>query len=100
MDGLTQVPALNFEYDPDRDVLTIEGIKYSGHLFRGFGLETPVGQPVEIVRREDGNVVLRAVNLGVPTDVAARIIETAVELAHRRITHVEAIETFVSLLPN
>ena len=51
--------SLQFSYDEARDVLTIEGIRYSGELFRGIGLETPVGAWIQIVKREDGVVTLR-----------------------------------------
>lgn len=30
-------PSLDFTYDKDRDVITIEGQEYSGEIFRQFG---------------------------------------------------------------
>ena len=46
----------------DGDVVTIYGIKYSGDLFRGLGLETPVGKAFRIVKREDGVVTIETVD--------------------------------------
>lgn len=47
-----RLPTLKFSYDPWTDIITIEGIKYAGSLFRDFGGLLPVGKPFRIVRRE------------------------------------------------
>jgi len=50
---------LNFNYDPDIDVMTIEGVKYHGDLFRSFsenGLE--LNQPFKIVQRDKDGTIL------------------------------------------
>lgn len=45
---------LKFEYDPAQDILTIEGIKYSGGLFRGLGISpSHPDEVMRIVKRED-----------------------------------------------
>jgi hypothetical protein len=49
---------MQFAYDPVDDVLTIEGIRYSGDLFRYFALETPPGRWIRILKREDGRITL------------------------------------------
>lgn len=47
--------ALQVSYDREMDVITIEGIRYSGELFRTFGM-APVGTWLRIMERE--NLVL------------------------------------------
>jgi hypothetical protein len=48
----TPKPPLNFEYDYHRDVMTIEGVKYAGALFREFGINgMPQGQAFTIESR-------------------------------------------------
>jgi hypothetical protein len=49
---------LRFDYDDERDVLTIEGVAYAGGLFRTLGL-APVGAKIEIVAREDDVLTVR-----------------------------------------
>ena len=45
---------LIFSYEaPPIDVITIEGCRYSGHLFRSFG-GLDVGAILQIIKREDG----------------------------------------------
>lgn len=51
------LPTLAVSFDPDTDCLTVEGVKYSGDLFRGLAL-WPVDQRLRIVKREDGVVTL------------------------------------------
>lgn len=54
---MTTTP-LNFAYDADRDVLTVEGVAYSGDLFRAwaaYGLV--VNTPFVITRRRDDGAV-------------------------------------------
>ena len=49
---------IRFWYDPVEDVLTIEGVKYSGELFRTFGVCHP-GTAFRVEeRRQDGVLVL------------------------------------------
>lgn len=49
--------ALQFEYDIVDDVLTIEGVRYSGELFRGLGA-LDVGGLFQIQDRKDGVLTL------------------------------------------
>jgi len=58
---------LRIAYDSASDVLEIEGVKYSGDLFRRLG-DGPMGiQPsspdevFKIVKREDGTIIIRVV---------------------------------------
>ncbi len=45
---------LQFEYDETKDVLTIEGIQYSGELFRDWSANgMPVGQVFSIEKRSE-----------------------------------------------
>ncbi len=46
---------LQFEYDEEKDVMTIEGMKYSGDFFRIFlseGLD--IGESFVLAKQEDG----------------------------------------------
>lgn len=45
-------------YDPQLDVIEIEGTKYSGEMFRGFGINAMVGQTLRIDRRDDGVITV------------------------------------------
>ena len=55
---------LTFSYEePPRDVLTIEGIPYSGELFRalagkGATVALALNEPFKIVRRDDDGVIV------------------------------------------
>ena len=43
---------LNYNYDAERDVLTVEGIHYAGDMFREFGIrETHPSRLLRIVNR-------------------------------------------------
>lgn len=58
---------LSFAYDEQRDELTVEGMKYSGQLFRAFaGTDDSVGlslhTPFIIRRREDGVIEVALLN--------------------------------------
>lgn len=47
--------ALRFDYDAFTDILTIEGVKYSGELFRALGVDGLATDCwFRIVSREDG----------------------------------------------
>ena len=50
-------------YDPYSDVIEIEGIKYSGCLFREFGMKELVGQILIIERKEDGVITIKLLPL-------------------------------------
>jgi hypothetical protein len=54
------VKALAYTYDRETDVMTIEGIRYSGALLRELGV-LPVGKLIRVVAREDGVLTLRVV---------------------------------------
>jgi len=51
------MPILKFSYDEERDIFTINGIRYAGRLFRFFGA-APEGRLFEILKREDGAVTI------------------------------------------
>ena len=51
---------LAYQYDQDTDVLTVEGLKYAGALFREFGV-APIGTTLRIVERKDGVVTVQRV---------------------------------------
>lgn len=46
------------KYDPQLDVIEIEGTKYSGELFRSFGIEAMVGQVLRIDKHENGLITV------------------------------------------
>ena len=45
---------LQFSYDKDYDILTIEGIAYAGGLFRAWAEKLPLGKPMWIEKRDGG----------------------------------------------
>lgn len=49
---------LALDYDASSDILTIEGIRYSGIVFREFGRWLPPGAVLRFVKREDGAVTI------------------------------------------
>lgn len=49
---------LNYSYDAESDVLLIERIRYSGSLFRSFGI-APAGTVIQIIDRQDGMVTCK-----------------------------------------
>lgn len=49
---------LKFEYDPRIDVLTVEGVRYSGEAFRDLAL-AKAGTCLQIVRNEDGVITFQ-----------------------------------------
>jgi hypothetical protein len=57
---------LSFTYDPVADILTVEGVKYSGDLFRAFAFgATPPGQALRVVNKsEDGTVTIQRLIIG------------------------------------
>jgi hypothetical protein len=54
---------LNFSYDEERDILTIEDLKYSGDLFRAFAHEKylALNQPFEIVNRDNDTITIHKI---------------------------------------
>lgn len=51
---------LRIEQDPSRDLVTIEGVKYAGELFRGLGnVGFKPGTLIRIEKREDGALTVR-----------------------------------------
>ena len=42
---------LNFSYDEDKDIITIEGVNYSGDIFRQVGGAFPIGKKFSITKR-------------------------------------------------
>jgi hypothetical protein len=49
---------LNFEYDKEIDVITIEGVKYSGDFFRFFA-NPPRDCAFKIVSNDNGHLVIK-----------------------------------------
>lgn len=50
---------LDFSYDEERDVFTIEGVQWCGDLLRAVGVNgLPIGAIIRIEKREDGAVTL------------------------------------------
>ncbi len=52
---------LKFDYDGTLDIITIEGICYSGNLFRQLGGILPTDQAFCITARKDGVITLSKV---------------------------------------
>lgn len=52
---------LEFNYDEEADVLTVEGIRYSGNFFRFFAVAGPSDDVFRVVERHDGVVVIQKV---------------------------------------
>jgi len=51
---------MELSYDSENDIVTIEGTRYSGDIFRNFGQSgLGVGRIVEIIEAKDGMIVLR-----------------------------------------
>lgn len=71
---------LDVAYDTDHDVLTIEGINYSGEFFRQLGVHgLAVGRTVRILSRDDGLVTLQTVEEDLPSEPLPLAGETASE---------------------
>lgn len=50
---------LDFHYDEQRDILTVEGINYSGEMFREFGIHgLELGTAFQLIERHDGAIIL------------------------------------------
>ena len=61
-------PKLHYHYRRDTDVMTLEGVRYSGDFFRTIGKHgSDVGQVLQITERRDGVVELRRLYLAEPT---------------------------------
>jgi len=50
---------LDFAYDPWTDVMTIEGFRYSGALFRDLATGLPSNRWFQVVSRDDGVITIR-----------------------------------------
>ena len=55
---MTTKDGLNFHYDEAKDVMTIEGMKYAGLVFRELGYGLEVGSEFRLKSREEGVIVL------------------------------------------
>jgi hypothetical protein len=51
---------LSFSYDAEMDEMTIEGMRFSGGFFRAFSKDLNVGEPFEIIKREDGVITVHS----------------------------------------
>lgn len=56
--NVEEVKPLSFQYDAHLDILTVEGIRYSGSLFRGLGIGA-IGTAFRLTERRDGVVTLQ-----------------------------------------
>jgi hypothetical protein len=67
----TSPPPLDISYEWQADILMIDGVRYSGDLFRllGFG---PTGRPLLVTRKEDGLVTFLTFDLTEAGIAAAR----------------------------
>lgn len=54
---------LNFSYDEWSDTLTIEGVRYSGELFRMLGMGPRQGQLLKILKKEHDVVTVQSVQV-------------------------------------
>lgn len=50
--------SIALSYDPDSDVLTIEGYRYHGDLFRQLGYALPEGRLFRLIKRQDETLTL------------------------------------------
>lgn len=50
--------SLQISYDPKSDILTIDGIKYAGDLFRNMALSHWVGHVFKIISNDSGVLTL------------------------------------------
>ena len=55
----TKHDPLNFSYDYSKDVMTIDGIKYSGELFRGLAFKIVEDEYFQIIERENGVITVQ-----------------------------------------
>lgn len=56
---------LEFSYDYPNDTLTIEGVPYSGELFRAWASDEgglKLNEPFEIVKRENGTITFHTLH--------------------------------------
>lgn len=53
---------LDFSYDESTDILTIEGVKWSGDLLRKMCTELPLGKWFRMVERADGVITIGTVS--------------------------------------
>ena len=49
---------LEFSYNAEHDIITIEGINYSGEMFRAFG-SIKLNTPFQIISRENGSITVQ-----------------------------------------
>jgi hypothetical protein len=50
--------SLEIQHNVDADIVTIDGVRYSGVMFRGLAKQFGVGTIVQIVARKDGVVTM------------------------------------------
>ena len=54
---------LNYKYDDLKDILTIEGIKYSGEFFRALAVGgLAVGKHLKIIERKDSTFTIQEIH--------------------------------------
>ena len=59
---------LEFEYDRALDVLTVEGVRYSGDLFRELARGIGLYKPFQIIERNDGVIVIESIHNSIEGD--------------------------------
>ena len=67
--------SLNFDYDELTDILTIEGVRYSGQIFRSFGV-FPRGELFMFLDRRDGVVEVRRVRSEQDLIISVKAVST------------------------
>jgi hypothetical protein len=63
--GVNTLAELNFEYDKDADVITIEGVNYSGAFFRFFA-NPPRDTVFKIIQDDSGSLVIQELSQELP----------------------------------
>lgn len=56
---MSTLSSLDVSYDPCDDVLTVEGVRYAGALFRDFASLLPLMVPFMLLRRENETIVIQ-----------------------------------------
>ena len=69
MVGVVHTRAMSVQYDEAADVLTVNGVRYSGCFFRGLSVIRPSERTFRIMKRGDGVVTLQDVLTGSEPEV-------------------------------
>ena len=82
--------ALNFSYDENLDVVTIEGIRYGGNVFRQFGSLMPAGMLFRLDKRKDGVICVTTIGIEKPTCKRCELLEKVIADSQRRLDSLAA----------